>query len=246
MQEEFCYVARDQLFESPWQMRRHYDDAKLQELAESIKNVGILTPLLVRFQPGVQSTERYEIGAGHRRFRAAALANLDRIPIRVQQMADAEFIKLIIVENLQREDIHPLDEALGYRALMAQGGSVVPSLIAAQVNKSTSYVYQRLKLADLIEPVQQVFLAGTINASHALLISRLQPQDQEKALHACCNHTYWGPDGKESRILSVRELSGWIEEQLHLDLHGVPFNKKDKMLVPTAGACHGSHRYVGR
>lgn len=109
--EEFRYIARSQLFESPLQIRRHYDQAKLKELAESINNVGILTPLLVRPENGVRPAERFEIGDGHRRFRAAALADFDRIPVYVRAMDDAAFLAMMTVANLQRDDLHPLDEA---------------------------------------------------------------------------------------------------------------------------------------
>jgi len=228
---EFRMVPLDQLHESQWNTRKHFDDKKFEELLGSVVRVGVLTPLLAR-----PNADGFEIAAGHRRFKAAKKAGLKELPVRIRLMTDAEFLEIVTIENLQREDLHPLDEALGYQALMKKAGYDVPA-IAAKVGKSESYVYQRLKLADLIEPAKKLFFEEEITAGHAILIARLEPKDQEEALGSCFDRWRKGLDGKPIMNCSVRELNGWIQNNLHLDLHAAPFKKEDADLVPAAGAC---------
>jgi len=103
-----------QLVESSTNPRKRYDEASLEELAESIRSQGVLAPLLVR----AMADDQYEIVAGSRRFRAAKLAGTDSIPVRVVQLSDAEALIAQVIENLQRENVHPLEEAQGFRALL--------------------------------------------------------------------------------------------------------------------------------
>jgi ParB/RepB/Spo0J family partition protein len=142
-------IALTELHESPWNPRRHFPQKSLEELAESIRKVDVLSPLLVC----PRDAGGYEMAAGHRRLRAAKLAKLAEVPCVVRPMPDQEFLEILTIENLQREDVHPLDEGEGYRTLMAQTGWLADE-VAAKVGKSKSYVYQRLKLAELIEPAK--------------------------------------------------------------------------------------------
>jgi ParB/RepB/Spo0J family partition protein len=217
-----------EIHESPWNPRKHYDATTLQELAESIAKVGILSPILVRPRPA----GGYEIGAGHRRRRAAGLAKCTEVPCIVRPMDDTQFLEVLTIENLQREDVHPLDEGEGYRTLMQQAGYDVDT-VAAKVGKSKSYVYQRLKLAELVPEAKDAFVADQITAGHAVLIARLTPTDQAVALE------YLLHEAGESwyELMSVRELSRWIEDTVHMGMVGVPWRKDDAGLVPAAGAC---------
>ena len=217
-------VALTELHESPWNPRRHYDQAKLQELAGSMRKVGVLAPLLLRPRPA----GGYEIAAGHRRKRAAALAKLEHVPAIVRNLTDQEFLEILTIENLQREDVHPLDEGEGYRILMKESGWDIPT-VAAKIGKSVSYVYQRLKLAELIEPAKKALLADMITAGHAILIARLQPKDQAEVLKEC--------EDRYDGLISVRDLGRWIEREIHLDIHAAPWKKDDATLVPKAGPC---------
>lgn len=214
-------VPLEELHESPLNPRKHFDAKSLEELAANIREVGILSPLLVR--PGKvrqgAAPDGYEIGAGHRRYRAAKLAQLQEVPCIVREMDDARFLEVLNIENLQREDVHPLDEGEGYRNLMKVGGYDVET-VAAKVGKSKSYVYQRLKLAELIEPAKKAFLEEQITAGHAILIARLRPTDQEEALKECFEGNMYG-DG----ILSTRALREYIQDEIHLDLAGAPWDK---------------------
>lgn len=229
MTEEFQVIQIDQVKESPNNPRRRFSEQGMQDLTDSIRKHGVLVPLLVRPVNGY-----YEIIAGARRYRAAKSAELEEIPVRIKEISDGEALEFSILENLQREDVHPLEEAFGYRALLDRPGYDVAA-IAGKVTKSESYIYQRLKLIDLIKAIQETFLKDEITAGHAILIARLQPKDQEKALDACFDK--YPMHGEEPVLMRVRHLASWIHQNIHLDLHAAPFSKMDPDLVPAAGAC---------
>lgn len=241
----FQVLKIESLFASPMNTRRHIDKAALEELTNSIKTHGVLTPLLVRPMPN----SNFEIAAGERRYRAALAAGLETVPAIVREMDDVQFLEVVTIENLQREDIHELDEGLGYARLMREAHYTVEQ-VADKVGKSVSYVYQRLKLADLIEPAQKLFLEDKFTASHAILVARLQPKDQQKVLDGVLFEKDW-LNGSENphaigaalktrefiRTVSVRELEVWIHQHLLLNLQKAPWKKDDAQLYPQAGAC---------
>jgi len=222
-------IPIEKIHVSPFNPRHHVNEKAFRELVESIRKVGVLTPLLVR--PNTSARDGYEIAAGHRRYNAAKEIGLSSIPAIIREMNDIEFLEIITIENLQREDVHPLDEAQGYRTLMEKAGYDVP-VIAAKVGKSESYVYQRLKLVELIPEAQKAFVDEKITAGHAILIARLQPNDQKKVLEDGLQDDFGGKE-----IVSVRELADYIEQQIHLDLNSASFSKKDPDLLPGAGPC---------
>ena len=115
---------------------------------------------------------KYQIAAGHRRYEAAKNLSLATVPVQIRDMEDTEYMEILHVENLQREDVHPLDEAIGYKELLARGGYDVTTL-AARIGKSETHVYQRLKLNDLIKEGQKLFLEGAIGFGHAVILARL-------------------------------------------------------------------------
>ena len=182
---ELRWIRLEQIVESRWNPRKHFDPAKLAEMAESLKVNGQLTPIVVRpvksklsFSP---STDKYEIGAGHRRFRAAPIAGLTHLLAVVRLLDDVAFLELLTIENKQREDVTPLDEAAGFRLLMEKAGYDVPKL-AARVGLSTKYVYDRVKLLQLVPAARQLLESGTITAGHAIILARLSPTDQKRAM----------------------------------------------------------------
>jgi ParB family chromosome partitioning protein len=123
----------------------------LQELAESIRSKGVLSPLLVRRQIG-----HFEIVAGARRFRGAKLAGLREVPIHIKDFTADEVLEIQIVENLQRADIHPFEEAQGFRALLdAEGTKYNVETFAAKTGKSAAFIVKRMKLLDLVQPVAE-------------------------------------------------------------------------------------------
>jgi len=254
--EEFQIVPLSQVTESSTNPRRRFSEQGMQDLTDSVRKHGVLVPLLVRPIGGdldaaslnamaIRGTEHkaFEIIAGARRYRAAIAAELREIPVRVKEIGDSEALELQIIENSQREDVHPLEEAMGYQTLLQRPGYDVAA-IAGKVGKSESFVYQRLKLTDLIGPAQDAFLEDRITAGHAILIARLQPRDQENAFESCFSHQ-WGSPVKDTPARSVRDLSRWIQENIHLDLHAAPFKKDDADLVAAAGPCTSCPKRTG-
>lgn len=220
----------DQLKPSPTNPRKTFDDDKLQELAKSIREVGVLEPLIVRaHQNG--GPPSYEIVAGERRYRASVVAGVLTVPCMVRELTDVQVLEIQAIENLQRDDVHPLEEADGYAALIAAGGYDEPE-IAERIGKSTKYVYDRLKLRSLCPELRAIFIANEMTAGHAILLARLTPAEQLEALGDPEDEYFDGglftvdydddqldldPDAKPARLLkSVRELGNWIRSNIRL------------------------------
>src|SRR2546427_7977884 len=217
--------------------RRRTDDSALAELAASIRAHGVLQPILVRPVP----RGGYEIVCGERRWQASKTAGKDTIPVRIVNLSDVEALELGVIENIQREDVHELDEALGYKALIRQDPALYTvETLAAKVGRSASYIYQRLKLAELTASLQKAFYEGKFTAGHAAEIARLQPKDQERALSECFPGHGTAKailKDKDPRPIGVRELRDWIQREIHLSLANAPFDANDANLVPAAGPC---------
>jgi ParB family chromosome partitioning protein len=222
------------LTESTTNPRKLFDEASLKELAESIRVHGILSPLLVR----PLNERSFEIVAGARRYRAAQLAEIETAPVRIVNLTDAEALEAALIENLQRRDVHPLEEAQGFRALLnLDEPKYSVEQIAAKTGKSPAYCASRLKLTELAPVVVEAFSKDEIGVGHALLLAKLQPAQQEQALAACYQEAY-GSGSKSKRILlPVRHLQQWIEQNVMLVLKDAPFDGKDAQLVPAAGSC---------
>jgi len=236
-QSEFRTVALAELVESETNPRRHCSERGMEELRESVNERGVLVPLLCRRLSGKgKRAGKLEIVAGSRRFRAAQAAGLEEIPVRVMELTDDQVLELQLIENLQREDVHPLDEATGYRALMETGRYDVASL-ATKVGKSESYVYQRMKLTDLIPELQKAFWADDMTAGHAVLIARLQPADQKRILQTFAtrrNDRGWP---------SVREIGDYIGRQILLRLNTAPWKMDEE--IGGVGECTSCSKRTG-
>jgi ParB/RepB/Spo0J family partition protein len=210
------------LRESDLNPRKHYNEHKLQELAESIRLRGVITPLLARKIKGSAkgSTDGdglYEIAAGHRRFRAAQIAGLKYAPVRIMDLDDNAFLEVVSIENLQREDIHPLEEGDGFRELLKRNGYDVATL-ADKIGKTEAYVRGRLELCDLVAVVRESFLRDTITIGHARLISRLDPAKQEEGLRLAFEE-----DEPNAPLLSVAEFRQELRRSQGADLGKAPF-----------------------
>src|SRR6266567_2962716 len=178
---EYRDVPVTALTESASNPRKRFDENGLSELAASFTTQGVLAPLLVR----ELDNSKYEVVAGARRLRAAKLAQLENVPVRIVKLTDAEAIEAQCVENLQREDIHPLEEALGFKSLLELGEPAYTiATIGSRAGKSEAYVYGRVRLADLIPPVAEAFLKDQITIGHALLIAKLPASQQQEAFCA--------------------------------------------------------------
>lgn len=149
---------------NPAQPRRHFDEDKLKELADSLKTKGVLQAILVR--PDPKDAQRYQIIAGERRWRAAKLAGLERIPVVVRDVDELELLEVGIIENVQRADLNPIEEAEAYGALMKRFGRTQESL-ATSVGKSRVHITNTLRLLNLSETAREHLRAGRISAGAA-------------------------------------------------------------------------------
>jgi len=225
---EFQFLAIDTIHESTTNPRRTFDEAKLKELAESIKHNGLIQPITVR-----PNNEGFEIVAGARRFRAAQIAELFSIPARIVEIDDAQALEWQLVENSQRVDVHPYEEAQGFQRLLDIPGYDVAALVEKS-GKSVSHIYSRLSLLQLIPTVAEAFTHERITGSHANLIARL-PQDVQANAYEQCWRKDW--QDKETHLLPAKYLAAWIQANLYLSLADAPFDREDPTLNPTAGAC---------
>lgn len=153
------------------QPRTHFNETELNELSESIREHGVLQPLLVR-----KHGAKYEIIAGERRYQASKLADLTEVPVIIKDVNDEEMLALALIENLQRSDLNPLEEAKGYRQLIDASGMTQDALSKA-VSKSRSAITNSLRLLDLPEPVQQMIFDGKLTAGHARAILAVPYED---------------------------------------------------------------------
>jgi ParB family chromosome partitioning protein len=160
--------------------RKTFDPVKLQELADSIRENGIAQPPTVRPHANGAGT-KYQLVIGERRWRASRLAGEVEMPCIVREMDDGMVLEIMTIENLQRDDLHELEEAEGYATLMKVTGAT-PEEIAGKIGKSKEYVYGRLKLLDLIPESREIFVAGEITAGHAVILARLTREDQLRAI----------------------------------------------------------------
>lgn len=180
----------EQIRRSPLQPRTHFDSARLEELAASIQETGIVQPLVVR-----AAADGYELVAGERRLRAAGIAGLTQVPVVVVQADDRTALEMALVENLQRENLDPIEEAEGYAALAGKF-NLTQDAIATRVGKARATVANALRLLELPAAVQAAVSRGELSAGHAKALSALADADlqQQFALRAA----------RES--LSVRQL----------------------------------------
>lgn len=156
---------------NPNQPRIHFNETELRELSESIQEHGVLQPLLVR-----KHGNGYEIIAGERRYQASKLASLEELPVIIKDVNDEEMLALALIENLQRSDLNPVEEAKGYRQLIDASGMTQEALSKA-VSKSRSAITNSLRLLDLPEVVQQMIFEGKLTAGHARAILAVPYED---------------------------------------------------------------------
>ncbi len=180
------------------QPRKHFDDARLDELAESIRSQGIIQPLVVRVREG----GGFELVAGERRWRAAQRAGLHQVPAVVREVAESQAFEMALVENLQREDLNPIEEAEGYQRLVAEFGYTQESL-SARVGKDRSTVANALRLLRLPPAVRALVIEGRLNMGHARALLGLEsdPVIERLARQAV------------SRGLSVRQVESLVKRE---------------------------------
>jgi ParB/RepB/Spo0J family partition protein len=218
------------------QLRRaRITEASLAELAGSIKADGIYLPLIIRPLEALRGLAKFELVAGERRWRAAELAGLEHVPAIVRSLGDQQVIRAQLTENIQRETLSALEEAEGYRELMAAEKLTVEAMMPI-VNKSRSWIYDRLKLLDLLPAGRQALLEGKLEPYLALPVARAKTGKlQQKALSIALRPG-----------MTVRELKSHLTGPgFTANLVGAPFPFEDAELYPDAGPCSTCPKRIG-
>ena len=224
-------ISINQIDVSKTNPRKHFDENALKELAQSIREHGILQPVLVRpMNDKEEGFEQFELVCGERRYRAALLAELEEIPVNIRVLTDDEAFELQIVENLERKDVHPLDEADAFKKMLDSGKYTIAD-VAAKMAKSESFIAQRLKLVDLIDDVRTDFMAGHLGIGHAILIARCDEYKQLDIYKEAQPYREGLPD-----YGTIAQMKDTIEEDT-FDLSLASFDKDDKMLIPECSSC---------
>lgn len=176
-QDQIQEIPLKQIIPNTYQPRRQFDEVQLNELAQSIQVNGLLQPIILR----LNEDQKYEIIAGERRFRAVELLNWEKIPAIVRDYSNQESAALALIENLQREDLNPIEEAQAYQQL-EQMEQLPQKDLARKLGKSQSYVANKLRLLKLAQPVQQAIITGTISQRHGRALLNLSAKQQEEVL----------------------------------------------------------------
>lgn len=243
---------------SPTNPRKTFPEDSLDELGASMATDGQVQAILVRpitadvrlkwnkDHPKASDEERlrlrFEIVSGERRWRAAARKGL-QLRAEIRQLTDLQVVRIQIIENLHREEVHPLEEAEGYAYLLKHSGEKVSvEQIADEVGKSKSYVLKRMKLAALCEDARKKFLAGEFDASTALLIARIPtPALQLQAIQEIADIG----GGDDDYRPSYREIRTHLARRFHLKLATAPFDTTLQDLLPNCGACASCPKRTG-
>ena len=214
--------------------RKRFNQTALEQLAANIKEVGIVQPILIRpVTPTVDAPQHFEIVAGERRWRAGNIAELQRGPTMIRKLTDLQAREIQLLENLQREDPHPMEEAEGFQELMLNAGYTADRLVE-KLKKSRSHIYGRLKLCALTTEVREKFLDDAITPSTALLIARIPvPALQIKALGEISAPIYQGT----GEPMPYRAALRHVQQNYMVDLTRALFKLTDATLLPLAGAC---------
>ena len=170
--EEIVEIDISELRANPYQPRKEFDPEKLTELAVSIKEHGIIQPIIVK-----KSVKGYEIIAGERRYRASKLAGLDKVPAIVRPFTDEQMAEISLLENIQRENLNPIEEALAYKQLLEKSHMTHENL-STKVGKSRSYITNVIGLLRLAREVQELVSKGKISMGHARALSKLESDEE--------------------------------------------------------------------
>jgi ParB/RepB/Spo0J family partition protein len=211
------------LFRRPKEMTK----VSLAEFIVSIKKFGVIQPVLLR--PNPEKDGHYKLISGERRFQASVFLRLDTIPAYIRNVSEDEALQMQITENIQRKDVHPLDEAVGYKVLLEKDATLNTKALASAFGKTESYIAQRIKLNDLIPAARKDFYEEKMNIAHALMIARLTPDDQLQIIERYSD--YEGGYGR------VSDLANFIERNVMNCLSKAAFDINDPLLHAKAGSC---------
>lgn len=237
MQQQIIALPLASLRESPFNHRKTFNQTTLEELAETIVQFGVQQPLKVRplQQADIEHDQMYEIVFGHRRFRAAKLAGLDAVPAIVEEMDDEKARLVQAIENIQREDVNPIEQAIGLAELKGMGVPVAE--LMERTGKKKQYIYNRLKLVGLTGAAREACIAGTLDAELAVLIASFPPALHDAALKRVTVLDATDiVDGKAAkRFLSYRPAKKVLEQDFTIKLDSAPFSLDDWNLGHSAG-----------
>lgn len=235
-------LALSALLPSATNPRKRFDEAALQELALSIKHDGLLSPIIVRSldvhkQADRKRGQKYEIVAGERRYRAAKIAEVAEVPCIIRELSDDDVLRIQVIENLQRENVHPMEEAQGFKALLDHG-VMDAKAIAAATGKPEAYIYGRLKLCELQPLPQKALEEELIGIGHALLLAKLDPKDQAEAL-GWCGIEVRGEDLSIgwNGITKIPALRQRIEREITRDMTRATWDLSDQVTPEAVGPC---------
>lgn len=236
--DTITYLPLKEIIPNKNNPRSEVDKNNLAELADSIKAVGIINPITVRnlnkdaMEEAINGN-KFEIVSGERRFKAAEIAGLKTIPVIIRDLSDDQMMEVIIIENLQRKEVHPLDEATGFDFLM-KTGRYKEEAIGDKVGKPASYVAKRLKLLNLIDQVKESFRKNELTLGHALEFARLNERQQDKMVKWMENNKYSNP--------TAARLKDAIQQTFHLKIKDAVFDTEDDLLLEDLP---GKHKYAG-
>ena len=229
--EEFKIVQIKDIQKNPYQPRKEFSEEKIQELAQSIKENGLIQPIIVRKSPVLG----YEILAGERRYRASIAAGLSEVPVIVKQLSDQDMMLHSIIENLQRENLNPIEEAKAYQSLIDKG--FTHTEIAEKMGKSRPYITNLVRLLGLPKHILTEVESGRLSQAHARLLIQLSSDKQDKLLNRIQTENLSVRQVEQilqkTKKISNKEKNHFVKEEeqklkklLGLDVQ-ISFQKKD-------------------
>lgn len=229
--EEFKIVQIKDIQKNPYQPRKEFSEEKIQELAQSIKENGLIQPIIVRKSPVLG----YEILAGERRYRASIVAGLSEVPVIVKQLSDQDMMLHSIIENLQRENLNPIEEAKAYQSLIDKG--FTHTEIAEKMGKSRPYITNLVRLLGLPKYILTEVESGKLSQAHARLLIQLSSDKQDKLLNRIQTENLSVRQVEQilqkTKKISKKEKDHFVKEEeqtlkkiLGLDVH-IKLQKKD-------------------
>ena len=215
-------VPIDNILPNPYQPRGEMEEAKLQELTDSIREHGIIQPLIVTQLEEGAVGERFQLIAGERRWRAAKRVGLAQVPVVIKEASPQEMLELALIENIQRDDLNPLEEAVAFQQ-MAEMGDMTQNEIATRVGKSRSAIANTLRLLQLPEPLQEMVRSGELSEGHGrALLGLSEASRMMEAAQLFIRQNY-----------TVRQAEAWVKREMEgtrSPAPKAPLNAQDKAL----------------
>ena len=211
--EEFKLIRISDIQKNPYQPRKEFSEEKIKELAQSIKENGLIQPIIVRQSPVIG----YEILAGERRYRASIAAGLSEVPVIIKKLSDQDMMIHSIIENLQREDLNPIEEAKAYQSLIDKG--YTHAEIADKMGKSRPYITNLVRLLTLPDFILTEVETGKLSQAHARLLIQLPLKEQKNLLHRI-----------QTEDLSVRRVEYLLKEEKNKNKNKKKGKEKDHFI----------------